>query len=142
MRKLTPRQEAFAMAYVETGNASEAYRRAYPRSRKWKPEAVKVRASELLKRGNVSVTVEALRAEARERHAITVDRLTQDAMTAYEVAKAANNPSAMVRALEFLAKLHGLFVDRHEIGVSGGPKIVAFEVVPVTQEADAEGYEH
>jgi phage terminase small subunit len=25
---LTPKQEAFACAYVETGNASEAYRRA------------------------------------------------------------------------------------------------------------------
>jgi len=27
---LTPKQEAFALAYVETGNASEAYHRAYP----------------------------------------------------------------------------------------------------------------
>ena len=27
--KLTIKQEAFARAYVETGNASEAYRRAY-----------------------------------------------------------------------------------------------------------------
>jgi phage terminase small subunit len=26
---LTPKQEAFAQAYIETGNASEAYRRAY-----------------------------------------------------------------------------------------------------------------
>ena len=28
-KDLTPKQEAFACAYVETGNASEAYRRAY-----------------------------------------------------------------------------------------------------------------
>ena len=27
--KLTPKQEAFVLAYIETGNASEAYRRAY-----------------------------------------------------------------------------------------------------------------
>src|SRR5215468_10217190 len=27
--KLTPKQEAFILAYLETGNASEAYRRAY-----------------------------------------------------------------------------------------------------------------
>ena len=26
---LTPKQEAFCLAYMETGNASEAYRRAY-----------------------------------------------------------------------------------------------------------------
>ena len=34
--KLTPKQEAFILAYLETGNASEAYRRAYndePRDR-------------------------------------------------------------------------------------------------------------
>ena len=29
---LTPRQEQFAREYVLTGNASEAYRLAYPRS--------------------------------------------------------------------------------------------------------------
>ncbi|MGU9998175.1 terminase small subunit, partial [Bordetella avium] len=36
---LTPKQEAFALAYVETGNASEAYRRAYSAER-MKPETV------------------------------------------------------------------------------------------------------
>ena len=29
LNALTPKQDAFACAYVETGNASEAYRRAY-----------------------------------------------------------------------------------------------------------------
>ena len=50
---MTPRQEAFALAYVETGNASEAYRRAYPRSRNRKPEPVDKRASELMANGKV-----------------------------------------------------------------------------------------
>ena len=27
--KLTPKQEAFCYGYIETGNASEAYRKAY-----------------------------------------------------------------------------------------------------------------
>ena len=59
-KALTPKQEAFARAYVETGNASEAYRRAYDADN-MKPEVVKVKACELLKNGNVAVTVEALR---------------------------------------------------------------------------------
>ncbi|SQE31532.1 Terminase small subunit [Mannheimia haemolytica] len=29
MTELTPKQEAFCLAYIETGNASEAYRQAY-----------------------------------------------------------------------------------------------------------------
>jgi phage terminase small subunit len=33
-RKLTPKQDAFVLAYLETGNASEAYRRAYDTSSK------------------------------------------------------------------------------------------------------------
>ncbi|APY15824.1 hypothetical protein GJU94_13130 [Brucella sp. 10RB9214] len=52
---LTPKQEAFARAYVETGNASEAYRRAYNVGDKTKPESVWVKASELLANGKVSV---------------------------------------------------------------------------------------
>lgn len=43
--KLTIKQEAFARAYVETGNASEAYRRAYDAAR-MKPEVIAVKASE------------------------------------------------------------------------------------------------
>lgn len=36
---LTPKQEAFCLAYIETGNASEAYRRSYDVS-KMKPTTV------------------------------------------------------------------------------------------------------
>ena len=39
-RLLTPKQEAFALAYVETGNASEAYRKAYSVRPATKPETV------------------------------------------------------------------------------------------------------
>lgn len=39
MTGLTIKQEAFCQAYIETGNASEAYRTAYAAD-KMKPEAV------------------------------------------------------------------------------------------------------
>lgn len=50
---LTPKQEAFCLAYLETGNASEAYRRAYSAG-KMKPETVNKRASELLSNGEIA----------------------------------------------------------------------------------------
>ncbi|SHH81290.1 Terminase small subunit [Desulfofustis glycolicus DSM 9705] len=56
----TIKKEKFAHKYVETGNASEAYRFAYNTAR-MKPESVKRMASELLKDLYVTSTVEELR---------------------------------------------------------------------------------
>ena len=44
---LTPKQENFCLAYLETGNASEAYRRAYAAG-KMKSETVHRKAFDLL----------------------------------------------------------------------------------------------
>lgn len=136
-KRLTPKQEAFARAYVETGNASEAYRLAYPKSRKWPPDSVHSRASHMLKNSKVLARVEALRAEHRARHDVTVDRLTEEAFEALETAKARGNVFGMVRALDFLARLHGLFVDRHE--VKHTMRYVDVEVVAVEPD-EAEVY--
>ena len=45
---MTPKQENFARLYVETGNASEAYRRAYDTGR-MKPETINNNAHMALK---------------------------------------------------------------------------------------------
>lgn len=37
--QLTPKQETFCLAYIETGNASEAYRQAYD-AENMKPDTV------------------------------------------------------------------------------------------------------
>lgn len=58
----TIKKEKFAHKYVETGNASEAYRFAYNTAR-MKPESIKRMASELLKDLYVTSTVEDLREE-------------------------------------------------------------------------------
>lgn len=63
--KLTPKQEAFCQAFIETGNASEAYRRAY-NAEKMKAETINVKACELLKNGKVAVRVEQLQAKAKK----------------------------------------------------------------------------
>jgi phage terminase small subunit len=78
--KLTPKQEAFVRAYLETGNASEAYRRAYD-AEGMKPETIKVKACELLKNGNVSVTVAKRQEKIAERHNITVDKIVRELAT-------------------------------------------------------------
>jgi len=60
---LTQKQEAFALAYFETGNASEAYRRAY-NAENMNPNVIHNKASALMAKGEVRVRVEQLRAKA------------------------------------------------------------------------------
>lgn len=74
MAKLTPKQEKFCQKYIETGNASEAYRQSY-NTDKMSDEAVKVEASKLLDNPNITLTLERLRSKHQKRHQITVDTL-------------------------------------------------------------------
>ena len=77
MAGLTPKQEAFAMAYVETGNASEAYRRSY-NAEKMKPETVNRTAKEQLDNPKIAARLAELKAAHVERHEITVDDLIRE----------------------------------------------------------------
>ncbi len=121
MAALTPKQEAFAQAYVETGNASEAYRRSYDASRT-KPYVVNVKASQLLADGRISVRVAELRAELAERNAVTVDTLLAELEDARNIALSAMIPqsSAAVSATLGKAKLLGLLTDKLDAKVTNG----------------------
>jgi phage terminase small subunit len=74
---LTPKQEAFCLAYVETGNASEAYRRAYDTSR-MKDGVIRVKACEVMAHEAVDARIAELRATMVKRHEVTVDRIVQE----------------------------------------------------------------
>lgn len=110
--KLTPKQEAFALAYVETGNASEAYRQCYDVGDSTKPEVIWVKASELLKNGKVAVRVLQLKEHHAKRHEITVDKLTEMLKEDRELARTGGEPAAAIKAVEVLAKLHGHMVEK------------------------------
>ena len=71
MKKLTPKQNKFAEEYVNTGNASEAYRRAYDVAETTSNDVIKVKASELLKNGNIAVTIKELQKKEAESFQIT-----------------------------------------------------------------------
>jgi phage terminase small subunit len=120
---LTPKQEAFALAYVETGNASEAYRRAY-NAGNMKPAVIAVKASELLAHGNVSVRVKELQDAALDEHKITMSDILRELEEARVVALQQEKPqaAAMVAASMGKAKLLGMLTDKTEVtGKDGGP---------------------
>lgn len=75
--KMTPKQEAFARAYVETGNASEAYRTAYA-PKKMKDASIAIEACRLLDHPKVALMVKAMRDEVAARHSVTVDKIVKE----------------------------------------------------------------
>lgn len=75
--KLTLKQEAFCNYYIETGNASEAYRRAFCCA-KMKPAVVNVKAVELLSNGKVSVRVKELQDELKKKSDLSKERILNE----------------------------------------------------------------
>ena len=75
--KLTIKQENFCNYYVECGNASEAYRRAY-NAVNMKDKTIWERASKLLNEYKDSTRVEELRRQANDMAKITKERILKE----------------------------------------------------------------
>ena len=117
---LTPKREAFCLAYIETRNQSEAYRRAFNASN-MKPESINVNASKLMSDAKVAQRVAELQAEAVERALVSVQSITAELEEARALAHRLGQPSAAVSASMGKAKLHGLLTDKTELtGKDGG----------------------
>ncbi len=112
-KQLTPKERDFALAYIETGSATKAYRQAYDHNGN---DATARRCGHaVLHRSKVAALVTDLQVEHRERHKVTVDQLTDQLEKARQVAMDARNAAAAVQAIMGKAKLHGLLVDKQEI---------------------------
>jgi len=80
MRKesLTQNQEKFCLAYIETGNASGAYRRAY-NAGKMKAETINRRAFDLMQNGKVTARISDLRASVVSATVVSEARAIEEA---------------------------------------------------------------
>jgi phage terminase small subunit len=142
--KLTAKQEAFILAYLETGNASEAYRRAYNALR-MNAATVNREAHSLLEHPKVAPRLKDLRNrvtnQAVEHVALSrawvLDRLMRHAQVCLgeiplrlKLRKAHSadvmeqethqrDASAANRALELLGREVNLFTEKREIGKPG-----------------------
>ena len=127
---LTPKQEAFYRAYLETGNASESYRRSYDASN-MKEATINKRASELLQHGVIAGRLAKrdakLRALAEDRYDVTQERILKelallgfsnmmDYVSLTDDGLAQVNFSALTR--DQAAAIHEIRVDR--IAIAGG----------------------
>lgn len=120
---LTPKQEKFCLAYLETGSQSEAYRIAYDVA-VMTQSAVYVEACRLLDNPKIAQRLSDLREPIMARHAITVDTLLAELEEARKIALSCETPqsSAAVGATMGKAKLLGLDKQLVEVtGANGGP---------------------
>jgi phage terminase small subunit len=128
---LTPKQEAFCLAYVQTGNASEAYRRTYDVAEETKPETIWSEASRLVADPKVSARIMELQERAREIALVSVGSLTDELEKARSHAMAdPKGAAAAVSAIMGKAKLHKLLEDDKAAGTG-----VAVTVVIGTRDA-------
>lgn len=116
---VTEQEEKFSQVFVETGNASEAYRQSY-KSDKMSVNAIGVEASRMLDRPRVALRISQLRQIHSKRHNVTVDSLVAELEEIKNVALSAETPqsSAAVAAVLGKAKLMGL--DKQLVQLSGG----------------------
>ena len=128
MSDLTPKQEAFALAYLETGNASEAYRRSYD-AEGMKPESINRKAKELIDSGKIAARVEELRAPVREAAQITLKQHLDDLKRLRDLAEASEKYGPAIQAEVARGKASGLYVEKTEVtGKDGSPLLSGISV--------------
>lgn len=95
---LTPKQEAFCNYYMETGNASEAYRKAYSCS-KMKNESINSKAYEMLKKGEITVRIQELQNEVKNKFDLSKERILAELSSI---------------AFSSIAEMHNTWIERKE----------------------------
>jgi phage terminase small subunit len=110
---LTPKQEAFCLSYIETGNASEAYRRSYDAG-KMAPATINRKAKELLDNGKITARLNDLRSAASTRAEMTVAGHLDDLKELRELAKSEGKYSAAVAAEVARGKVSGFYIEKLE----------------------------
>lgn len=123
-KPLTPKQEAFALAYVETGSGAEAYRRAYDVRAATQHSSIYVAASKLLSDPKIALRVAQLQEQAAELVLYSKKQALDELEAARNLAMMKEEASAAVSAITGKAKLFGFMSDRvkQEVtGEGGGP---------------------
>ena len=93
------KQESFAVAYIQTGNATEAYRRAY-NTQNMSLKTINEAASRLLRNSKVAARISDLRAPALAAADITIERtLREVARIAYADPRRLFNPDGSMKAV-------------------------------------------
>lgn len=120
MADLTAKQEAFCLAYLETGNASEAYRRVYNASA-MKTTTINRNAKVLLGGNKIATRIATLRAPAIQAAQMTVEGHLKRLLELSKAAEDEGKYAAAVTAEMARGKVSGFYIDKiqAEVTVNG-----------------------
>lgn len=136
--KLTIKQEKFCNYFLECGNASEAYRRAY-NAGNMKEKTVWEKASELLRNDKVKTRVEELRKELSDISKITKERIIRE-LSNMAFSSISNMHNTWIERKEFeelssaqksAIKSISTKVIKKNIGTQDNPEMVDVEFVKI-----------
>jgi len=115
---LTPKQEGFCLTYIETGNASEAYRQNYEAGA-MKETTINRNAKAMLDNSKIAARLAELRKPAVEKAQVTLETHLNDLKRLRDLAEADLKFGPAVQAEVARGKAAGLYVEKQEIKHTG-----------------------
>jgi phage terminase small subunit len=116
---LTPKQEAFCLAYLEEGNSTAAYRKAYD-CENMSTGAIYVEAHRVYTNPKVTLRLEQLKAPAIEAARCTFEGHLRKLAELRDLAIQAEQYSPAIKAEENRGKVVGLYTDKVDLTSSDG----------------------
>ena len=113
---LTPQQEKFAQLVGSGMSQIDAYRTAYPKSAKWKDEALRVAGAKMSAIGNVSVRIKQIQADGAEIAGLNAAKI------AAEIARVAHSDIAGIMHPDGRVKLP------HELDPATRAAVASFKI--------------
>lgn len=117
-KELTPKQEAFVLAYLETGNASEAYRRSY-KADGMLPQTINRSAKELLDNPKIAARLAVINRKAEAKALLSLEEHMDELKALRELAKQNAQLSAAIAAEVKRGELRKFYVKQIETGGPG-----------------------
>jgi len=115
---LTQKQEAFCIAYIELGVATEAYKRAYS-AKGMSRAAVKTEASKTMAKPHIASRLAELRAPSVASAKLSLEQHMNDLGKLRDKAEKAEDYGAAIRAEVARGKAAGLYVERIDMNLTG-----------------------
>jgi phage terminase small subunit len=115
--KLTIKQENFCLEYVKSGNASEAYKKAYAAG-KMKAASINRLAKQLIDNIKITSRIKELREPVIEKAQITLEGHLADLLTLRELAVKYQQISAAINAEIARGKAAGIHIEKSQVNLN------------------------
>jgi len=113
---LTPKQNKFVEVYLETGNASEAYRQAY-NVKSMNDNTINRNAHSLLYNNKIAARLDQIKSENAERTQVTLEYLTNRLIKAADMAEEQGKAGELGQNVQRVATLTGFWKENQQLTV-------------------------